>query len=1665
MYRDFTEQAKNQLKGYIDDVTPHGFFETLGDRISDFFRNFVETDITNYAGNFQGYQKRILDVKNVGKRNIDNLFDKEWSIEDSYKNWLSGACDTYDDELIKSFRALSNMLDAKGAGFHFSRQNLDDFKNASEAVSESSAQIATAKEEIETKEKEIEKLKKEKKGKRGEYNLFSADPVNLATGNFIYEKTDIRPEGEMALSFRRFYNAQDKTMGVLGQGYRHNHEIALQEEKNEVEVIMDDGGVRFFVMTEEGYKGVLATRDLLEKDNEGDETQYVMTTPEGEKYRFNALGKLLEREDSNERKLRYTYNEADQLVRAESDRGDFLIFAYHSNGHLASVTDKSDRMVRYVYENEHLAEVIMANGNRYYYRYTQSGEMQEIKNAREVITVKNTYDEWHRIIRQDFPDGSKMLYEYQGNELILTERNGSKITYTHDEKLRNTDVKYEDGTWEHYEYNEKSQKTLVRDRNGNTTRYSYDAKGNVVKVINALGQISTMTYDANNNLLTVKINRVEMVKNVYDKRGNMISSTEAGGDQKSYQYDDMGRLIHIENADHEQTEIFYTENGQVEKTIDNGVVTTYQYDDRGNVIQVTDAYGNATKYAYDINDQIIHIENAIGEEAYLEYDFLGNVTKITDFDGHSIETQYNELNKESKIIDKEGNAITYEYDSMWNIARVYYPNETSIQYQYNSDNHLESVMGSACDTQKYQYDVNGNLISEENGNGEKTRYVYDSLDRIKKVIDARGYTTGYAYDAYGNIIEKIDAKGNKWNWAYDKEGRCISETDPKGNSTHYEYTRGGRLEKKVLPNGAWETYKYEGGRIKEHQKSVGDVIQYTYDRNGKLTSQENCLGEKIEFIYDVLGRLGSIILPSGNQRKFTYNSVNRVTEIQDENGNVTQYTYSPNGNMTSVTDAMGNRTDYKYDCMGNLIEITQHGEQAEIQVTKYIWNEKSQITQIINPLGDGETYAYDLAGNLVSKIDGDGYVTQMAYDAVGNIEKITYADNTAVGFLYDELNLVKEIQDWNGITSIVNDELGHPTKITDAEGKSLAYEWSSTGERSKVVYPDGSEISYQYDANGLLSHLETKDGIISYYYDKLGRLVQKDLPNGNSEELNYTVNGQISRMQSKGKDHFEEYQYRYDAVGNKIWAQKQRGLGQTMPEVQEYAYDRINQLVKVVENDVVRREYQYDSFGNRTALREHMDQGQDWQVRYLYNVANQLIQKTEDGNQYTYKYDKRGNLSKVSEGKQEIRNFIFDEKNLLSKVQDFNENHYDEIEYQYNGLGYRTQATTKRHNEEIMADTFTIDMTKQYKNTVGMVRTKENSKAETTNFVYDYNIVQFNKDNVINYYFNDELGSVMSLTDASGNDQISYRYDEFGNIDRTDSTNFDYQPFGYTGYQFDPCEGLYYAQARRYDAQNGRFISQDKVPGSQEIVLALHRYIYCANRVFYYVDPDGLMWHVLAGALVGGIVDGGMEVISQIVDGEFNPLDLHSLAKVGVAFGGGFVKGGLTAAGVPPILANTLVNAATTYGKDLIDGKSNEEIGVDVAASVVTDTVMAAGGAVVKKAGKAIKNTNAAKKLTKMVTKSGPYKAIDNVLKNNPITKAAKKSDCYYRMVITKGQKYKTRAHAATIENGIIAGYYKGITGKIKKIILPQDRLKDDVKSLVKHNSKLGVETLMGCVA
>lgn len=57
-----------------------------------------------------------------------------------------------------------------------------------------------------------------------------------------------------------------------------------------------------------------------------------------------------------------------------------------------------------------------------------------------------------------------------------------------------------------------------------------------------------------------------------------------------------------------------------------------------------------------------------------------------------------------------------------------------------------------------------------------------------------------------------------------------------------------------------------------------------------------------------------------------------------------------------------------------------------------------------------------------------------------------------------------------------------------------------------------------------------------------------------------------------------------------------------------------------------------------------------------------------------------------------------------------------------------------------------------------------------------------------------------------------YRYDEFG----TDflGNQGQLQSFGYTGYQRDAVAGIYYAQAREYDAWSGRFTGEEVIFGA-----------------------------------------------------------------------------------------------------------------------------------------------------------------------------------------------------------------------------------------------------------
>ncbi len=104
------------------------------------------------------------------------------------------------------------------------------------------------------------------------------------------------------------------------------------------------------------------------------------------------------------------------------------------------------------------------------------------------------------------------------------------------------------------------------------------------------------------------------------------------------------------------------------------------------------------------------------------------------------------------------------------------------------------------------------------------------------------------------------------------------------------------------------------------------------------------------------------------------------------------------------------------------------------------------------------------------------------------------------------------------------------------------------------------------------------------------------------------------------------------------------------------------------------------------------------------------------------------------------------------------------------------------------------------------------------------------------YHYN-AIGSTVAITDQSQNMVNRYAYTPFGRLANEVETFT--QPFKFVGRYGIMAEsnGLFYMRARYFDAETGRFISEDPIgfAGGD-----LNLYAYVQNNPILFVDPSGL---------------------------------------------------------------------------------------------------------------------------------------------------------------------------------------------------------------------------------
>ncbi len=100
------------------------------------------------------------------------------------------------------------------------------------------------------------------------------------------------------------------------------------------------------------------------------------------------------------------------------------------------------------------------------------------------------------------------------------------------------------------------------------------------------------------------------------------------------------------------------------------------------------------------------------------------------------------------------------------------------------------------------------------------------------------------------------------------------------------------------------------------------------------------------------------------------------------------------------------------------------------------------------------------------------------------------------------------------------------------------------------------------------------------------------------------------------------------------------------------------------------------------------------------------------------------------------------------------------------------------------------------------------------------------------------MGSVKAVTKSDGSLAWKTDYFAFGQQYGKEKIDpiFEEDDLGFTGKGFDADIGLYYFNARWYDTDTGRFISEDPVADPNNPNL----YTYCRNNPVNVIDPTGL---------------------------------------------------------------------------------------------------------------------------------------------------------------------------------------------------------------------------------
>ncbi|MCC6329082.1 MAG: RHS repeat protein [Acidobacteria bacterium] len=983
-----------------------------------------------------------------------------------------------------------------------------------------------------------------------------------------------------------------------------------------------------------------------------------------------------------------------------------------------------------------------------------------------------------------------------------------------------------------------------RDRNGNETVLTYDLNGNLTTVTDAGGQTLTLTPNADGTTSEIRQGATVIASYEYWTGTTKLKMvTYPDGSKYQFEYANVGSNTYIATVkdalgyalEHHD----YDPSGRaITSEVDGGKEKyTFTYGLEGGSAwapfrtRVTDGLGRIKDY---------YFQKMVGHNILWKVDGQccgGGGSESTTY-------YYNEYyGTTASKVDALGNQTTYQYDSDRNVT-----NQTDVRgtqkWTYNNfgeiltyQDRVDSQSNPPVYTEVNTYDSTGNLLTRTDALGKVTTLEYPTTGNIglpKSVKDARNNETKLKWYATGLLQEIEDPYTKKSSFAYDSRGRIASITNSLGHVTTYNYFDDtSRKVELVYPNSDKITYKYDIRRLLESVTDErGKVTNYEFDPQRRLTKITDPLGHIKQFGYDAMSNMTSYTDPLGKVTTYEpddFDRLKKITYPAATSGGTAlfeQYQYDKLGRVTKYTDTAGRETNYAYNDTTRTNTVTN--AEAEVTTTKY--DPRFQTTEVKDAINQTYTFAYDPLGRLLSqtraggtmtfeydevgnrkkRTDYAGRVTNYTYDNLNRLTKISYGDPVASGappnaeatYGFDDLSRLTSATNEAGTVGFTYDNRNRLKTETDVFGHLLEYGYDAASNRTQLKLDGSVHTAYVYDdANRLTTLTDEVGQNFTFGYDIADRMTSRTMPNGITSTFEYDGMSRLTRLkhQSLTATLFDN-QYLYNTA-NQI--SQITGLANT----RVFGYDLVDRLKTVSTNGTQTESYAFDDVGNRTASHLSATYG------YQSGKFNQLASTATA----TMQYDANGNIIRKSEGSQFWR-YVWDQENRLTEAA----TRKQKVRYKYDALGRRVERnfgfkerTKFTHDglDVVMDDDNNTGLTK-YQNGLGIDDKLKFSNAGASS-----------------YFLQDHLGSTLGLSNSAASVNSSASYDSFGNATGNLATRYQF-----TGREYDSFTGQHYYRARFYDANLGRFISEDPI----SLGGGINPFAYVGNNSMNRTDPSGL---------------------------------------------------------------------------------------------------------------------------------------------------------------------------------------------------------------------------------